>query len=268
MFALCPLTLLPCSPVEIIDAAAEAGFDAVGLRLAPTLSTDIDVLADKHLCREIEKKISSSGIKVLDIEAVRVSPDLDVNSVRPMFEYASGLGAQFMVVTGAPIAEWDPTREDAVVGKLRDLCELAARHSLKIGVEFMLFRGIRTLEHALDLRQKVGHPAFAITVDTVHFNRSRGTIDQLAAMDPAAFSYVQLCDGPAKTPDDLVAESRKHRLMPGEGDFPLVDIIKALPADITFGVEVPNEIYQGKSAYEKARLAAEAGRAVLKQAGR
>ena len=55
--SLSPLTVLPCSPVEQIDAAHKAGFDSVGLRLFPSLPTDVDVMADRPLQRDIESAV-------------------------------------------------------------------------------------------------------------------------------------------------------------------------------------------------------------------
>src|SRR5690348_8931227 len=70
--SLSPLTVLPCSPVEQIEAAARAGFHAVGPRVAPAMPTDIEVVSDGSLQRQIRRRIRTTGLQVLDIEVVRL----------------------------------------------------------------------------------------------------------------------------------------------------------------------------------------------------
>ena len=50
---------------------------------------------------------------------------------------------------------------------------------------------------------------------------------------------MQLCDAPAQAPDDLVAEARTRRLLPGAGELDLAALLDALPAGLAYGVEVP-----------------------------
>ena len=102
MLSLCPLTVLPCSPLDVIDAAAEAGFDAVGVRLTPTMPTDVDVMADAALRRTIRRHLAAAGIAALDVEVVRIAPDTDVEALQPLLEYAGELGARHVTVAGSP----------------------------------------------------------------------------------------------------------------------------------------------------------------------
>lgn len=74
ILSLAPLTVLPASPLEQIDAAHAAGFDAVGLRLQPVMPTDIEVMGNAALLRDIERRLDATGMKVLDIEVFRVGP--------------------------------------------------------------------------------------------------------------------------------------------------------------------------------------------------
>ena len=74
ILSLAPLTVLPASPLEQIDAAQAAGFDAVGLRLQPVMPTDIDIMGNADLRRDIERRLAATGLKVLDIEVFRVGP--------------------------------------------------------------------------------------------------------------------------------------------------------------------------------------------------
>ena len=92
--SLSPLTVLPCSPLEQIDAAQAAGFDAVGLRLQPALATDLDVMSDAALQRAIERRLAATGLRVLDVEVFRVGRRTDIVAMEGALAYAAGPARQ------------------------------------------------------------------------------------------------------------------------------------------------------------------------------
>jgi sugar phosphate isomerase/epimerase len=53
----------------------------------------------------------------------------------------------------------------------------------------------------------------------------------------------QLCDAPMTRPDGtdaLIAEARGGRLLPGDGELPLLNLLKALPEHTVLSVELPS----------------------------
>ena len=67
-----------------------------------------------------------------------------------------------------------------------------------------------------------------------------------------------------RIPTDLIDEARHHRLPPGDGELPLVELLDALDGDVTFTVEVQSDDLQ--RVYppdERARLLAEAANRLL-----
>lgn len=268
MLSLCPLTVLPCSPVEQIDAAHEAGFDAIGLRLLPVMPSDIDVMADKALCRVIERRLAATGLEVLDVEVARLSPDMDVGSLLPMLRYAGDLGTRSLALTGIPKQDWKPEFEAGTIRKLAQLCEAAAQCGMEIALEFMAFRSIDSLYAALHLREAVDHPNLRICVDALHYQRSGGTPDQLRRTDRSVLSCFQICDGPVEAPADLPKEARFGRLLPGQGGIPLADMLAVLPAELPIAVEVPDGSRANSSVLERARAAIRTTRQVMAAAGR
>ena len=87
-------------------------------------------------------------------------------------------------------------------------------------------------------------PNAGMLVDMLHFVRSRSSLADLAALPRQWFHYAHLCDGPAAMPADLAAtlfEARSCRLAPGEGDFGVKDILAAMPQDLTYVLEIPND---------------------------
>jgi len=267
MFSLCPLTVLPCSPLEQIDAALEAGFDTVGIRLVPVLPTDIDIMADKPLRDAIAQRLSRTGLKVLDVAVVRMSPNVDVPALLPLLEYASEIGARSLAVTGVAKADFEPGDEQATAAKLAELAEAAARHGVQVGIEFMAFRHISTLQDALRYRELAGHPNLAVVIDALHFHRSGGKPDELVGFDPAVISCFQLCHAPTIAPPDLPKEARLGRLLPGAGGLPLRDMLAALPASVPVAVEVPDMSRAELPVIEKAREAFRTSRMVMTSAG-
>src|SRR5258708_15720577 len=155
--SLSPQTVLACSPLEHIDAAAQAGFDAVSLRLFPVSVTDVDIMSDATTRRAVELRIAEARLKVLDIEVVRATPQTNVDAVVPALEFASRLGARWLAVTAAPLDSYHPADEPSVVRCLAEICAVAERHKMRVALEFMAFRGIRTLEDAMRIVAAVEH---------------------------------------------------------------------------------------------------------------
>lgn len=266
--SLSSLTVLPCSPLEQIDAAHDVGFDAVGLRIHPALPTDIDVMADASLRRAIERRIARTGLRVLDVDVVRVGPQTDVTAIEPLLGYAASLGAENLVFTSLPRDQYHGYEERECVRNIAELCEAGVRHGVRPIVEFIPFRGIASLPHAVRIAKLVDHPNFAICVDTLHLCRSGGGPAELANVDPRLIASLQLCDAPQPAPEDLPSESRYGRLYPGEGMLPLVEIIRAAPRDVPVSVEVPSMARQTRSPFERAQEAARCARRVLAAARR
>jgi hypothetical protein len=60
-----------------------------------------------------------------------------------------------------------------------------------------------------------------------------------------------------------------NRLVPGSGEFPLRELVRALPPDLPMDVEVPSKDLQvqGIAPVERARLAVKASRDLLQESG-
>ena len=132
-----------------------------------------------------------------------------------MVESAAYLGAHRVDVNG----------NDPDAARLTDqfaaLCALCAEHGLGVGLEFMMSTQVKTLGDALALIERSGADNAAVTVDALHLARSGGSPRDVAALDRAQISYVQLCDGPAQPPGQGYArEAAAERMLPGAGNSP------------------------------------------------
>jgi sugar phosphate isomerase/epimerase len=103
-----------------------------------------------------------------------------------------------------------------------------------------------------------------VIVDALHLARSGGTpadVAALVARTPGRFPVVHLCDAPAvprsDSPEALAEESREDRLLPGDGELPLLRLLAATAGSRAF-VEAPVRASSGVAFAERARRAAAA----------
>ena len=255
------LTVHGIDPVEQVDIAAAAGFDDVGLRIvAPThLAIDYGIIGNPSRIREIRHACDSRGIGVLDLEVITLAPGFDARRFDAALDTAAELGTRFVQV----VCE-DADRARAAAG-LAQLCAAAGGRGLRVALEFMRFRTVKTLASALSLVEEAGAPNAGVLVDAMHLARSGGEPADVAAAPPDRIAYMQLCDAPLANPpvEQMAHESRTDRLYPGEGELPLSALLDALPPAVPISVEVPRSIHADRTMAERAKLAADASRAWL-----
>jgi sugar phosphate isomerase/epimerase len=261
--SLAHLTVLDADPVGLIEAGKAAGFSAVGLRVVAPLATDtiIPVVGDATLQRRIKQSLRDSDMEILDIEAVWLKPDTDVEKLRPALEVGAELGAKYVLTVG-----FDDTHA-RLVETFGKFCALAHACGLRTMLEFISYASISDLKHAHHLLQAVRPANAGLLVDALHLSRSGGHPRDIASYDSSLFSYVHLCDAPAVVPsaDGLRVEARSNRLYPGEGQLWLDAFLDAFPAGTPVGVEAPNAALAGLPFAERARLAGTATLNFLKR---
>src|SRR5262245_56416206 len=101
-FSLAHLTLLGCSPPDLIEVAAEAGYNYVSLRPIPVTPNEpkYPLGADKNLLKQTKNALTATGMRVLDIEVARILPGLNPKTYVPAFEAAAELGARHVLSSG------------------------------------------------------------------------------------------------------------------------------------------------------------------------
>jgi sugar phosphate isomerase/epimerase len=231
------LSVLEVGPPDLITLGAEAGYQAVGVRLTSPMpgGAEYRLRPGTPAMKETLKRMSHTGVKVFDIEVVVLAPETDVHRYRETFEAAAALGAKRVCVN------IDDQERARVIDRFAELCELGAPFNLAMDVEFMIWRPVARLEDAADVVSKANKSNGGIMVDTLHLIRSGGSAAALAAVDPKLIGSVQLCDAPAtRLPNlSIIDEARTDRLPPGEGELPLNEILSALPKGVPLAVEVP-----------------------------
>lgn len=260
------LTVQGCPPVEHVGAAAAAGYDAAGLRLIAPHGLELahPIVGDKALIRQIRSVAADLGVSFLDGEVFTLLPQTDVEAWQPVIETAAEFGMPLM-----QIASEDPERSRAA-DNLGRIADVAARHGIKMAIEFMRWRSAATIEDAAELAKASGASNVGILLDTLHLSRSGGSPASVAALPGELMLYLQLCDAPAGQPAsdaDCIAEARGARLLPGEGDLWLKELMAQLPCDIWISVETPHGSVAGLSFGAKAQRGMDATRRFLDTLG-
>lgn len=99
-----------------------------------------------------------------------------------------------------------------------------------------------TLQDAVEMIQAVNQPNCGLLVDTLHFSRSRVSLEDLSTIPDSWFHIVHLCDAPAEIPsarEELIYTAREARLDPGQGGIDLAAILNRIP-EVPYSLELPN----------------------------
>lgn len=263
-YSLAQLTVLHASPPELIRIAASAGYDYVGLRLLEVTGGDAwPLVSDTRLMRETQAAMSNTGVGVLDVELVRLTPEFDVQSLRPTVEVAAELGVRH-ILTQAHDTDWA-----RLVHNFGSLCDLLASYSLTADIEFLTWTRMRGVQEVVRLLRAANRTNVGITVDALHFYRSGCRLEDLRGLSPEWFHFIQICDAPAIGPasvEGLIFAAREDRLEPGCGELDLKSLLLQLPDDVGIAVEIPNSRLAAQmSDEERARRALDATKAMVEQ---
>ena len=173
----------------------------------------------------------------MDVEVVWIKPGpFDDDHLR-LLDIGLDLGADNALVVSS-----DPDM-DATAEKLARLAAHVSGTRLRIALEFAAFTHIRSLAACLAMLARPGLEAVTMLIDPLHYARLGEIPGALAILPAHLFSYAQLCDAPALGPnpdehDAILREALDLRLMPGEGELPLFELLDALPSGLPLSVEL------------------------------
>lgn len=249
LLSLDSLTLTDTPPQVAIRAAAEAGFDACSLWIIPPALFPSPLLTPANE-RECAAIIADTGISVIALEVFDLHSMAGVEAARPLLEMGARLGGKAALAIHYSNAD---SGEAAEI--LATFAEAAASFGLATNLEPVAGGQSQTLAQANALIAASGADV-GLCLDPHHLLRAGGGLADVAAMPPGAIRYVQICDGPVPQPPEIAAtEAVCERCYPGEGDFPLLDLLRAAPRDVPVGIECPSvgRSARGVSPAEQAR---------------
>ena len=201
-------------------------------------------------------------MKVLEIGVFPLTPHTSIEQIAPVMAFSHKIGAKFLV---CPVEDPDHSRRVETFGRI---CELAESCALTGLIEFNPYSACPDLDAALQIVADSKAENAGLVIDALHLSRSGGSPADLKKVDPSLLLLTHFCDAPKpphgqRTIDELRAESRTARLLPGEGELWLDELLDALPPGIAISIEAPSAKYAKLPAAERARLALEATRKVL-----
>lgn len=218
-------TELEADPATFVASAA--GWPACGIWFDPASWTSATTTA-------VAARLADTGLVALDIEVVRLGDEHDCGPA--LVEAGAALGARNILCISR-IADAAET-----TARFAALCELAAPAGIRVCLEFMRFTSVPTLADAVAVVTAAAQPNGGVLVDTLHLFRSGGTLQDLAAVDPALLPYAQWCDAPAEPPGwstrELIDDALHERLLPGAGALPTTEFVLALPPSTPLSLEV------------------------------
>lgn len=264
-YSLSFLTVADVAPVDAVKIAAESGYAKVGLRLLPAAPNEAEypILTDTKLLQETQAALKDTGITVADVEIIRITPDFEPKKYLHFLDIAKQLEAKHILVAGN-----DPD-QNRMIHNFALFCELSKQYGLSCDLEFMPWTNVKNLAQANFIVEQSNQDNAAVLIDSLHFDRSDSTLEQVKALPASRMNYVQLCDGLFNyDPSDegLINIARSNRLVPGQGEIDIVALLNALPSDITLAAEVPNLQLAKLPALERAKINLQAMKSLVAKA--
>ena len=251
-------------PVEFVNLTADLGcryMSAVvrGLPLLP-LGYPPSPLKDAKLRREVLTAMNDRGVTISLGDGFLVLPGAEMHTFSADLDALAELGAPRINVVSL-----DPDLA-RTFDQFAVLTELAAERGIQTMVEPVPGLTVGDLTTALAALKHVGRGDFRLLIDTMHLVRSGAGATDVAALDPAHIGYAQLNDATVRPRiDNYMEEAMFERLVPGEGELPLGDILAVLPPDIVIELEVPRRslALAGVSPIDRLRPCVQAARRLL-----
>jgi sugar phosphate isomerase/epimerase len=255
-----------------VAAAAAAGFGAI------TVRPDMYFAARRagHSAADLRALLRDAAVRVSVVDPLLSAlpgvpaPDAVPADLRTFFshgiddclEAATALGA---AAIGLAHFLGRRTPQADLVRAITAIAARARYAGLGVTIEFIPDTGIATLQETLELVRDVGASNVGVMFDTWHFARSGGQVAELRVLPPGAIAGLQINDRIAP-PAAQGYVPMADRLLPGEGELPLVEVLGTLlPANpgLPVGVEVFSERLCALAPEAAAWRVAEATRAVL-----
>jgi len=262
--SLSALTVLELAPPDMVTCARDAGYTHVGLRLIPATPNEpsYETIGDTPVIRETLARLADTGITVLDIEILRLKPDVRVRDFLPVLETAARLGARNALVAGN-----DPD-EARLTENLAALCDLAAPLGIAPCLEPMPWTDAKDFAQAARIVGNARRDNAGVLIDPIHFDRGGSSAAEIPSVPSSRLRYLQLCDAPAERPatlEGLLHQARSERLLPGDGGLDLAGILRAVPGDTPISIEIPQvALAKTVPAVERARRALAATHRLLR----
>lgn len=259
---LCAMTLRGAALRERVDAAAQAGFDAIGLTLDHYRAARREGTDDAA----IRGLLAERGLRIAEVET-----PWDWAADPADAQAAADGELLFHVLDAFDCRRFNAVQftahpRSSLVGAFSAMCRRAADHGVTVALEFMPFSRLPALADALDVLDAAAEPNAGVLLDVWHFHRTGGTPEELDRLPVDRVVAVQLNDAGPDTGRDPREEARHLRRLPGDGEIPLIELLTVLRRNgsrAPLSVEVWSDALEALAPATAAAHAFEATRRVL-----
>lgn len=140
------------------------------------------------------------------------------------YELADELGVRYLQAIGS----YEGTIEEAIDG-FGQLCDRAAPHGLKVGIEWLPFTNIATAADAQRIVEGANRDNGGYCADIWHHERGARDMDLIRALPADKIFAIQMNDGTLQPVlDDYRDDCLAYRVPPGSGEFDCVGFMRTL----------------------------------------
>ncbi len=230
-----------------LEAIAKAGFDGVEI-------FENDFLTFDESPRQVGRMARDLGLEITLFQPFRDFEGMPeplrsrtFDRAERKFDLMQELGTDLVLVCSniSPVAMGGL---DRAADDFRELGERAARRNLRVGYEALAWgRHINDHRDAWEIVRRADHPNVGLILDSFHTLARKIDVNSIRSIPKENLFIVQMTDGPL-IDMDLLYWSRHYRNMPGEGDLPVLDFMRAVAAtgyDGYFSLEIFNDQFRG-----------------------
>lgn len=234
---------------EKLAAIAAAGFDGVEI-------FENDFLAFDGSPREVGHMVRDHGLEITLFQPFRDFEGMPephrsrtFDRAERKFDVMQELGTDLVLVCSniSPIALGGI---DRAADDFRELGERAAKRGLRVGYEALAWgRHINDHRDAWEIVRRANHPNIGLILDSFHTLARKIDVNSIRSIPSDKLFIIQLADAPL-IDMDLLYWSRHFRNMPGEGDLPVTEFMRAVAAtgyDGYLSLEIFNDQFRGGS---------------------
>lgn len=253
-------TIPQASFLQGLQEAASAGFSAYEPEVARVAACAPTQIAEALALQE------RLGLALLPLNEIEAFGGLSIERAREIFALAQSLSTG--AVTVCPVAVKSPLPMEEGIAAIKPFSREAAGFQVSLLLEMMCFPGrpFNTFDGALRLAEGSG---MKLVLDTFHYIVAGAMPEQIGHLPAEMIGVVHITDAVTngKAFKDLVDADR---VLPGEGDLPLVEVMDAIRQTGYRGgmsVEVFHPKYANRIASDVAREAHRRALSLLRESG-
>ena len=221
---------------ERVEAAAAAGFDAIGLGLAQYREHKAEGMTPREMVAILE----DNGIALTEIEVLvgfAVGGRAGGSERYPFLKYATPedeleffeMATTFGVRHMQTIGTFDSPLEPDAAERFAGLCDRAAEHGLLVALEFVPESSVPDASVAARIIRDADRPNGGVCLDAWHHFRGANDEALLRELPADKVFLLQLCDGTmVPEDDDFLNDTLHNRRVPGQGEFDLPALFRVV----------------------------------------